>query len=103
MRLDARADFVVDVLDRRSNQRMCRRSSRVRWPVGGACSKRARSIPIISSNCRRRATSAARAWVAASATGRAAICKRSPKVANTSASIASVFAVRPLAWAKARA
>ena len=41
-----------------------------RVTVGGSCSRRARSLPIISSSCRRRATNAARACVAVSATGR---------------------------------
>ena len=67
-----------------------------------ALARRFSSAVSISTNWRRRATSALRAWVAASARGRTAGRTASAKWASTWASMASVLANLPVALAKSR-
>ena len=66
----------------------------------GCARRRLVSMPIISTTCRRRATSSPSAWACSEATGRAGGPIFSAKSAMTSASMASVLASLPSALAK---
>ena len=81
--LNGAADLVVDVAHAPLEPANMIAQIARNGPVGGACSSRRRSAPSISSNCRRRATKAASAWVSASAIGRAGGWTRAPKSAST--------------------
>src|SRR5713226_3531425 len=83
-----------------SNQRMC--SSTLRCKTFGALARRFFSAVSISTNWRRRVTSASSAWACSFANGRASGRTASPKRASTSASSRSVLASRPVARAKSR-
>src|SRR5229473_1735583 len=83
-----------------SNQRMC--SSMLRCKTLGARARRFFSAVSISTNWRRRVTSASSAWACSSANGRASGRTASPKRASTSASSRSVLASLPVARAKSR-
>ena len=83
-----------------SNHRMC--SSILRCKTFGALLRRFFSAVNISTNWRRRVTSASSAWACSVGNGRAAGRTASPKRASTSASRRSVLASRPVARAKSR-
>src|SRR2546425_7281935 len=82
------------------NHRTC--WSICRWIGRGARLRRCSSASSISTSCRRRRSHACRLCVIVSGSGRTGGRTTSAKCANTPASIASVFANRPVARAKSR-